>query len=245
MSDHPFYSDSGFWQFVVAGIAVVLSQCPPVRFWFKRAKLDVECFDRIVLNEEVGLPNVQWHLAITNTGGREIRIQKITLTLVRGQERKELNARGYFEKLSDQQVTLLTPFRLKPGEEWGHAVNFIVIAPREARQAFSAAAKTIKDDITTKRAASNQLEEADPAFVQPLLALFDANFFWRTGEYEVTLNIETDTPKADLHRSFRFTLFESESEQLRSHRDELKFGNGVYFRSPPVDPHFADVHQVV
>jgi hypothetical protein len=245
VSDHPLYSDSGFWQFLAAGLALVLSQCPPVRYWLKRAKLAVECYDRIALNEEIGAPLCTWHLAITNTGGREVRVQKISLTLARGQDRKELNVRGYFEKMTDQQATLLTPFRLKPSEEWSHAVNFILMATREARQTFSAAAKAIKDDIVAKRATSDQLVEADPTAVQPLLTLFDASFFWRAGEYEVTLNVETNTPKANLSRSFRFTLFESESDQLRAHRDELKFGNGVFFRSSPVDPHFADVHQVV
>lgn len=222
----------------------MLSQCPPLRVWFKRAKLQVECFDRIVLNEEVGLPHVQWHVGITNMGGREVRIQKISLTLVRGDERRELNARGYFEKLSDQQATLLTHVRMRPGEEWGHVVNFNVIATRESRRAFSAVAKPIKDDITKKRASSDQMAEADPALVEAVVKLFDANFFWRAGEYEVALKIETDTPKANLTRSFRFTLFESESDQLRAHREELKFGNGVYFRLSPVDPYFADVSPV-
>lgn len=245
MSNSSFYSDSGFWQFAVAGVALVLSQCPPVRFWLKRPKLDVECFDRIVLNEEVGLPNVQWHLSVTNVGGREVRVQKITLTLARGRDNVELNARGYFEKISDQQATLFTPFRLKPGEEWSHAATFMSMASREARQTYSRAVKDIKEDINAKRAkfvSNHEVAEAEAELVQPLLALFDASFFWRAGEYEVTLKIETNTPKANLSRSFRFTLFESESEQLKAHRDQLKFGNGVYFRSPPVDPHFADVH---
>lgn len=247
MSDKPFYSDSGFWQGAAAFIAIVLSQCPPVRFWFKRAKLDVECFDSIVLDEEVGAPVAQWHLAITNKGGREVRIQKISLALTRDHDRIELFARGYYEKMSDQKPTLLTPFRLQPHEEWSHGVNFVWIAAREARQVFSASAKALKDNIAAKRAGlpkDHPNIAADAQVVQPLIGLFDANFFWRAGEYNAVLNIETDAPNADVKRSFRFTLFESDSEQLRAHRDQLPFGNGVYYRLPPVEPHFAQVHPV-
>lgn len=248
MSDQHFYSDIRFWQFAVAFIALLLTQLPPVRLWFKCAKLDVECFDRIVLDEEVGSPYAQWHLSITNTGGREVRIQKITLAVARGQERRELVARGYFEKLSDQKPTLFTPFRLQPREEWGHGVNFVRIATREAKQTFSRAAKAMKDNILNKRGGLPKDHpdiEADPPLVQPLLTLFDADFFWMAGEYEVTLRIGTNVPRADLNRSFRFTLFESDSDQLRAHRDQFKFGNGVYYRLPPIEPHFAEVHPVM
>ncbi|MGF6410987.1 hypothetical protein [Paraburkholderia sp. MM5482-R1] len=248
MSDKPFYADMGFYQWVIALAALALSQLPPVRLWFKRARLAVECFDKIVLDEEVGLPNTQWHLSVTNTGGREVRIQKITLTVTRGQDRVEMTARGYFEKLSDPRATLLTPFRLKAGEEWSHGVTLSLTATREARQTYSAAAKALKDDITAKRATlqTNHPDvEADQRVVQPLFALFDASFFWRAGEYEITLRIATNTPTADIARTFRFTLFESESDQLRAHREQLKFGNGVYFRMPPVDAHYAEVHPIV
>ena len=248
MSDQHFYSDIRFWQFAVAFIALLLTQLPPVRLWLKRAKLDVECFDTMALDEEVGSPLAQWHLSVTNAGGREVRIQKIALTIARGQDHVELVARGYFEKMSDQKPTLLTPFRLQPREEWSHAVHFVRREPREARQAFSTASKAMKDNILAKRAGlpkDHPDVEADPAVVQPLLTLFDAKFFWAAGEYEAVLNITTNAHKADVRHAFRFTLFESDSDQLRAHRDQLKFGNGVHFRLPPVEPHFTPVHPVV
>jgi len=142
---------------------------------------------------------------------------------------------------------LFTPFRLKPKEEWSHNVSFFKFAPREDRQAFSALAKGLKDNITTKRATLPEKSpdvEGDPGVVQPILGMFDANFFWRAGEYQIELHVETDSAKANTKRFFRFTLFESDSDQLKAHRDQLKFGNGVYFRLPPVEPTFVELHQI-
>jgi hypothetical protein len=255
MSDHHFYTDSGFWQgvggvgqWIVAGIALILSQCPPVRLWFKHPKLDVECFDRIALDEEMGLPNAQWHLSITNTGGREVRVKKVGLVFSRDGDRREMDARGYFENPSDTQANLLVPFRLKPRDAWTHNVTFVKFAAREARQQFREHANALKNDILAKRAVlpkDHPWVEAEPELVQPLLATFNNNFFWGAGEYQLELRVETDSPKADMQRTFRFTLFESDSDQLRAHGEQLKFGNGVYYRLTPVEPHFADIQRVV
>ncbi|MEN8511302.1 hypothetical protein [Burkholderia sp. RS02] len=242
----PFYSDVRFWQFLIAAVALTLSQLPPVRLWFKRARLSVDVFDRAALDEELGLPHAQIHITISNSGGREIKINKITATITRGNESRVLIARGYFEKFSDQRPTLLTPFRVKPGQEWGHNVNFPLPVAWNDRNQVSAMSKALRDNIKAKRTALGEPKEdvpADQNLVDPLAHRFDTHFFWKAGEYTVNLKIETEDGRADVNSVYRFIIFESESDLLRSHKDQIKFGNGVHYRLPPIEPLIIELHR--
>jgi len=42
-----FYQDWTFWAVLVAAIAIILSQIPPIHVLIKRAKLDMELYSRI------------------------------------------------------------------------------------------------------------------------------------------------------------------------------------------------------
>ena len=49
-----FYDDSGYWQGAVALLALVLTQLPPVRLWFRQARLAIDVPDRVVITHAVG-----------------------------------------------------------------------------------------------------------------------------------------------------------------------------------------------
>ena len=70
----PFYLDWTFRVFVVAAIAVVLFQRPPLNILLRRAKLEVEAYSTLALFRKLVNPNAQLNLIITNTGGRRIKI---------------------------------------------------------------------------------------------------------------------------------------------------------------------------
>ena len=59
---------------VVAAIAVVLFQRPPLNILLRRAKLEVEAYSTLALFRKLVNPNAQLNLIITNTGGRRIKI---------------------------------------------------------------------------------------------------------------------------------------------------------------------------
>ncbi|MGA4005320.1 hypothetical protein ACI2US_03000 [Ralstonia nicotianae] len=231
----------------MALLALALTQLPPVRLWLKRPKLDLVAFEKVVLTEDVGFPGVQLHINITNSGGREVRINKIALSLKRQDDpAREMTGRGYFEKALDPQAALLTPFQLKPREEWGHVVNFFNYRTREDQKAYAAAVNDLKRDIWNKRAGlppDHPDVEADANIVLQLQQLFDASFYWRAGEYSVELTVETDDAKANIKNAYRITLFESDSEALHNHRNELKTGLGVITPSPHVGPLVVDLRR--
>lgn len=80
MTTTPFYLDWTFWTAVVALLALVLSQFPPLYVLFRPAQLEVEAFERIHVSHNLGEPNATLHLLITNSGGREVQIKSISLS---------------------------------------------------------------------------------------------------------------------------------------------------------------------
>ncbi len=128
----PFYLDWKFWSAAVAFLALVLSQLSPLHILFRRAKLDAEAYSQMHITHKVGNPNAQLHLILSNAGGRDLRIRAFELQFKQGSEDMfVLPAKNYLQLPGDRDAVLLTPFKLKPGEEWAHIVNFLNFFSRQ------------------------------------------------------------------------------------------------------------------
>ena len=120
--------DWKFWSFLVAFAALVLSQLPPIRLWFKKAKLDLELYSRAHLTHKIGNPNVQIHLILRNVGGRNIRIKEISIDIERdGKFLDTLIAQNYVPDALNNQSILLTNFSLAPNDEWSNRTKNLCI----------------------------------------------------------------------------------------------------------------------
>jgi len=110
----PFYANWHFWSAFLALIAIILSQLPHVRLWFRPARLEIEAHFRVQLTHQVGLPNVGLMLSLQNVGGRDLLVRAIRLRLTRDSTHlMTLPALTYFENQNSQQQSLMVPFRLR------------------------------------------------------------------------------------------------------------------------------------
>jgi hypothetical protein len=231
----PFYLDWKFWSAVVAFAALVLSQLPPLHILFRRAKLEAETYSHMHLTHKVGNPNAQLHMILNNTGGRELRIRQIELQFRRGNEDSfSLPAKNYLQAPGDKEAVLLASFKLKPGEEWAHIVNFLNFFSRQDEKLYRQLESNLRHDIVAKREAlqdKNQIVAADDANVAPLLNFFQQKFRWVPGEYEMTLSVKTEPANAMKDKRYRITLFESDSQELADYQHDYKYGFGVSLNS--------------
>lgn len=233
-----FYLDVRFWSLLTSLLAIALSQLPPVWRWFRRARLEVDVFRQINLSHKLGSPNAQLHLIMTNTGGREVRVKTIALNFNRGDERVcVLNGGGFFPDWHDKDAVLLAPFRVKPKEEWSHNVNFFPQYSRSHEKRCKTVDAAIRDDVQRKRAqlpkGSDEVVEADERTVVGARELFNENFFWQPGEYQVTVCVCTDPPHACPDNRLRMTIFESDTRELEEIVEQYKYGARIYWGGNP------------
>ena len=235
----PLYLDWQFWAAIVAALALVLSQLPPVHLWFRPRRLEVEVPSRIQITHKVGNPNVGMFVSIRNTGGRELRVRSLKMALTRDNvSLGTFPAQNYFENPSSQASVLFVPFSLKPGDTWAHGTNFLNFFDRATEKLYRESESALGADIRRKLQDRPENDKravvADPALVGPFLALFDRLFVWQPGEYVAELTVEAESGSASFSRKYRFTLYESDSAELRTHTDDYKFGGGLSYN---VDRH--------
>ncbi|MDP2024708.1 hypothetical protein [Sulfuriferula sp.] len=230
----PPYLDWTFWAVVVSFVAIVLSQLPPVLLWFRPRRLDVEVHSRIQITHKVGNPNVGMYVSIRNTGGRELRIRSLRLELTRDSKPLlTLAAQNYFETPSSQSSVLFVPFSLKPSESWGHGVNFLNLFDRATEKLYRESESALGTDIRAKLQARPEDDKraviAAPELVEPFLELFEKLFSWQPGEYVVELIVEAEAVSASYSKKYRFTLYESDAAELKSHTEDYRFGGGLSY----------------
>lgn len=235
----PTYLDWQFWAAAAAVIAIVLSQLPPVRLWFRPRRLEVEVHSRIQITHKVGNPNVGMYVSVRNTGGRDLRVRSLEIVLSRdGSPLGTLDAQNYFEAATSQSAVLFVPFTLKPGDSWGHVTNFLNLFDRATEKLYRESKSALATDIRRKIRARAEGDEhpviAEAELVAPFLALFDLLFVWLPGEYVAELPMVAEPGSASFSRKYRFTLYESDSAELRSHSEDYKFGAGLSYH---VDRH--------
>lgn len=230
----PLYLDWQFWAAIVAAIALVLSQLPPIILWFRPRRLEVEVNSRIQVTHKVGNPNIGMFVSVRNTGGRELQVRTLKVVITRDDTQGlNLPAQNYYETPSSQSSSLFVPFSLKPGDTWAHSTNFLNLFDRATEKMYREAESELKADIQNKLRArpdkDNDLVIADPKLVTPFLDLFNKLFFWKPGEYVVELSVDAEPGSASFTRKYRFTLYESDSTELEKHTADYKTGGGVAY----------------
>lgn len=234
MPPTPLYLDWAFWAVVAAGISIILSQLPPVLSWFRTAKIDLDVYSKVSITHKVGNPNLQLHLIITNVGGRKVRVEGINVTLTReGGELVSLPAQNYLQNQHDKNVSLLVPFSLSPTKEWAHIVNFLNYFDRidgNNYQRIEDEMRThLRDNLETLKEQPHSTLEHDVALVTEAIEFFNSKFIWKSGEYIMLVNVCTSDELANISKEFRFTIFESHTDQLKQITEYYKTGGGIYW----------------
>lgn len=239
-------TDWKFWTLIISIIALILSQLPPVHLLLRKSKIEFEAYSKFFVTLKVGNPNLQSHLIIRNTGGKKIRVKRIRAEIQRdGKAIVVLPAQSYIPDVKDNRLVLLTSFDLKPDEEWIYQVSFLNSFERKIEKKYRESEIALRHEIhrmslLDENKGKTNLEAAD-SFASPFEDIFNELFVWESGEYEIKIFIETDTPQANLSKVFRLTVFESISEDLKKHVNGFKSGAGIYWDSPLYVGYWIDV----
>lgn len=229
-----FYLDWQFWSALVALVALVLSQLPPIIPRFFSGKLEVQVYGRLFLDHFLGNPTAQLLIAVENVGGRTIKVHGISIKMRRGIENFVLQGQNYLETQASETTVLLSPFKLSANREWKHIVNFNTELAMVEEKATKALISKVKGDLRKRRNSrtpeelkSNAMVDATPALTAEAMTIFDRRFKWEPGEYELDLEIEAEPSVGSYSGPFRFTLWESDSSDLKAQTINYSRGFGV------------------
>ena len=241
-----------FWAVVVAAIALILSQIPPILLIIRSTHIRVEPHDRVMISHWLGNPSVNLYLALTNTGGRKVSVLSLDLKLqMEDGNSFSLPAQSFQIQGNIQNSFLFTRITLKPDETWSNFVSFAPHMDTTDERKTKQLMKELRNDINQKIAnklkanpAFNGKLEAEEKLVLPIVDFFDKHNKWRAGEYVVQLHVNCEPKKASITRDFRFTIYESDVQDL-SDVSRYKYGAGVYYLDNEVTPVYPQIKNVV
>ena len=228
-----WYQDWQFWTLVVSALALTISLLPYAKVILVKGKLQVEKHRTLFITHRVGTPNINLHLTFKNVGGATLTIKSTKLIVTKDKsETFELFGNGYLIEPNDQHFALLTPFDLKGNDTWSHTINFHELWSRKTQQKYRNLESKIREQIQSELRFNppepGQLAQATRKDVEAISELFDKNYRWESGEYEVRVVVIDDNNNSVSSEHFTFTLFESEADELMSYKDDLKYGFGVH-----------------
>ncbi|MBI3302666.1 MAG: hypothetical protein HYZ72_11430 [Deltaproteobacteria bacterium] len=226
------------WSVMVAALAVVLSQLPPVREMVKGRRIRIVIPEQFMLYHYLGNVQINLFLVMQNIGGKAVSIAKIDCIITDGgNSRWDLPAHSYYSRLPPNQPgqsppeLLLGWIPLKPGEHWSETLHcFKFWSTPEERRANEITAK-IRNNIVTKRLQlpAAQFAEADAELITEAKDFFRTKFNLSEGNYQLVVAALAESDQVLDVRGCEFTLFESSIRALQAMTEEYKYGAGVYY----------------
>lgn len=241
-----FLNDRAVWQAasaVIALIALVLSQLPPLHILFRRSRIELTPFKRMNLWHRLGNPNCSLLLVIHNVGGRPVHLDGMELEFQKdGQIAFVLPAQSYWpSEVQNPTEVPFTRIHLKAGDTWRNVIHFYRELGRSDENRARDLSNGLRAEVARLLIAQGpQANNAPPVTVgddvlQPIISFFNEQFAYDVGEYRVIVNL-SGSPAAVLKpASFRITLFESDVDLLRRQTQRYRTGDGVLWDSRPQD----------
>jgi hypothetical protein len=130
---------------------------------------------------------------------------------------------------------LFTPFSLEPDKEWANFVSFFAQFTMGDERISKQLTTELRADIEVKLRNQSQeardrkeLVEGNAKCVENSQEFCNRHNRWRPGEYTATLKLQCEPAQASQVRTFRFTLFEADVQELVERTSRYKYGYGVY-----------------
>ncbi|MGD0036287.1 MAG: hypothetical protein ABSC53_03220 [Bacteroidota bacterium] len=238
------------WKAIVAILALVLSQLPPIKQMIKGKKLRMAMPAVAQFTHVFGNTNLSIWLDFDNVGGKTVTVRRIEAILrkINGPKQKVI-AKSYWitESLSHDKPTalFLGEIALKPGEKWSAFFNFYddALWSRDIQSKVSSIKSKFREDINAKVSERDKkmpnvpqnerpLVEADRVLVEEVLGIVRDLKRLEQAEYELIVAAFEQSENSPLSiLGFDFTLFENDVREIFDDTSDYKFGYGIHLSS--------------
>ena len=229
------------WSVLIAALALLLSQLPPVLSVLKGTSVTISSIDTITLaTENFGNPVVLAHIGAENNGGRNTTIQQFSCTLAHRDSGNVWQLPVYVSELpgespfSTSRFSPLGWISLDVGDVWSSII----------RCGSSPTEEQLREDSEIQQEFNDYIEERlnrqvvlDPRPVQVAQDLidrarthFESRFSLIEGNYDLTITATLrGADSSSVTGQFYLTSFAI--EQLLKTMDDYKYGSGIIYPS--------------
>ena len=232
------WNDPTVWSMIIAGVALVLSQLPPLREIIKGTKVKITNPDTFQLYHYLGSIHLTLFLDIHNIGGRSVVIDKLySFILDENDDVFHFPAQSYMprsvvpsESLPEFPVGRII---LKPDERWYENTHFYKMWTEAAVEEVDEIVLSVRDNIYQKQKSKEENDgnwiSTDSDIHQRVIQFFYKNFPLFKGNYRFILVALAEDDSVLAIKGYEFTLFESHIRTLKSYIDDYQYGAGIYF----------------
>lgn len=222
-----------FWAVIIACLSLAVSVWPKIWAYFRGVQIDIEVNNEVTLSQRLGHTNINWFISLVNSGGVDIRVKRIYLTITRNGIDTVIPGRNYFKSADSATATMLVPFSLKAGEEVGHIIGFCPLMNRNDERAFRSLEAQVRLETYGNESGENHPQKVlTPDTYEQVMSVYRNNYALIHGEYNVKVTVEVTTPKSGLfEKEQRFTLYESDEKDLRGLISGYITGDGISYFS--------------
>lgn len=243
-----FLSTPEFWSALIAGIALILSQFPPLSELLSRKRIRIRLPEQISLFHFLGSIHLNTFIDIRNAGAHTVAVERIVCVFTDDEGKLwRLPAQTYYpqESLSGSTSTdlLIGSIVLKPSETWQQTIRCYRLwseaEDEKVNEIISAIRQNISDKLPKPTPDNPQPTlpgpiEADEEIVDGAMKLFAQNFGLHKGNYRLYVAALSEKDRPLVVESFHFTLFESQIKGLVAMTEDYKYGAGIYLPSHPM-----------
>lgn len=228
------------WSAIIALLALILSQLPPVHQLLRRRALHIVVPEYLTLYHFLGNLNLLGLVALHNTGGKALTVAKIDCIMTCDNSVWHLPGLMYVSHRSQgasgqQNMEFFVEWSvLKPDEHWSETVHFFKPWKVQEEEDATEIIGKIRNNINAKLAqrppeAPKILVEADDDLVREAKEFFQKRFQLAKGNYRLVIAALSEKDEVLALRGFDFTLFDNHIRTLRSVTDDYKVGAGIYY----------------
>jgi hypothetical protein len=230
-----FFKDPGNWSVIVAALALILSQLPPIRDLIKGTEINISIPEQISLWHFLGNFQIAMLVDVANVGGTRVAIRKLECLLIDANDKIWLlPAQAYISRQPPSQPHsaspeyLMTRISLKPSDNWSETVRFYRLWTESEEEETNDILSSIKSSIQSQLP-SEKLVEANPLLVERAVSFFKRKFDLHKGNYKLVIVAKNQEDKVIALSGFEMTMFENHVRALVLHADQYKFGAGIYY----------------
>ncbi|MBW1745424.1 MAG: hypothetical protein JRJ25_03535 [Deltaproteobacteria bacterium] len=235
-----WYKNTSIWSALLAALAILLTQLPPISSWLPKPKLEIIHADKVGINNNIGIIGFNLPIELDNKGNVPLDVTKIYFEVIAPNgTQKTYIAESYAKPSTGGAPSInlpITSINLNENELWSEFVYFTANLDPTAEQELSnirlSISKDIYNDIDNKRRVGDYSRgEAQSSNVETAKDFFDKKFDLNKGEYKTKLSVQTSQAELPFIIHSEFTVYEFHIETIKAQVDDYKYGAGIYF--PP------------